>query len=184
MMLRGDFMEIRAKSKFNFKTIRAMSHMATYKKAKPLKRLALKMIISAMLLAFLIVELVFIGPKTIIIIALVANIILLLLEVFNHFVLPKIQYASLGEMKEAENEYIFYDNYVKEYTKAENYNAEADIQYEIFKKVYETGEYLFLYKNNNQVYIVEKSTIENGTVGELRSKLMYYVGNKYYICKY
>ena len=88
------------------------------------------------------------------------------------------------DMKEAENEYIFYDDYVKEYTKAENYNAEADIQYKIFKKVYETGEYLFLYKNNNQVYIVEKSTIENGTVGELRSKLMSCVGDKYYTCKY
>lgn len=87
-------------------------------------------------------------------------------------------------MKDAENEYIFCDNSLKTFTKSETYNGEAEIEYSIFVKVYETSDYFFLYQNNNQVFLVDKSTIEGGRIDDIRNKLSSFVKDKYIVCKY
>ena len=69
-------------------------------------------------------------------------------------------------MKDLENEYIFCDEKLKVFTKSQVYNGEADIEYSLFIKVYETSRYLFLYHTKNQVFIVDKNPIEGGTVGD------------------
>ena len=111
-------------------------------------------------------------------------IILFLLECYLYFLLPKIRYKELAKMKDAENEYIFCDNVLKTFTKSQEYNGEAEIEYSLFVKVYETSKHLFLYQTNNQVFIVDKNTIEGGTVEEIRNKLSAFVTNKYIVCKY
>ena len=102
-------------------------------------------------------------------------IILFLLECYLYFLLPKIRYKALAKMKDAENEYIFCDNVLKTFTKSQEYNGEAEIEYSLFVKVYETTKYLFLYQTNNQVFIVDKNTVEGGTIEEIRNELK----NKY-----
>ena len=87
-------------------------------------------------------------------------------------------------MKDAENEYIFCDNVLKTFTKSQEYNGEAKFEYSLFVKVYETSKYFFMYQTNNQVLIVDKSTIEGGTVEEIRNKLSAFVKDKYILCKY
>ena len=87
-------------------------------------------------------------------------------------------------MQNVENEYIFCDNVLKTFTKSQQYNGEAEIEYSLFVKVYETTRYLFLYQTNNQVFVVNKSTIEGGTIEDIRHKLTAYVKDKYIICKY
>ena len=101
-----------------------------------------------------------------------------------YFGLPNIRYKSLAKMKDAENEYIFCDNSLKTFTKSETYNGEAEIEYSIFVKVYETSDYFFLYQNNNQVFLVDKSTIEGGRIDDIRNKLSSFVKDKYIVCKY
>lgn len=87
-------------------------------------------------------------------------------------------------MKETENEYVFCDDVLRTFTKSQEYNGEAVIECSLFVKVYETSKYFFMYQTNNQVSIVDKSTIEGGTVEEIRNKLSAFVKDKYILCKY
>lgn len=87
-------------------------------------------------------------------------------------------------MQNVENEYMFSDNVLKVFSKSQEYNGEAQIEYSFFVKVYETTKYLFLYETNNQVFVVDKSTIEGGTVEDIRNKLSTFVKDKYITCKY
>ena len=176
-------MEIKAKCKFDFDSIRALTHLSLFKKANPKKRFLTWSIISAILTVVIIFEIIVFSDAMLIELLCVAG-VLFLLECYLYFLLPKIRYKALAKMKDAENEYIFCDNVLKTFTKSQEYNGEAEIEYSLFEKVYETTNYLFLYQTNNQVFIVDKSTIEGGTVEEIRNKLSAFVKNKYIVCKY
>ena len=177
-------MEIRAKSKFDFDSTRALTHLVMFKKADPKKRMIFWTVTYAILFAIIVLEIVFLGQNLGFYVLLGVEIIWLLLMYFWYFIIPKIQYKALAKMKDAENEYIFCDNAIKAFTKSQEYNGEAEIEYSLFVKVYETSKYLFLYQTNNQVFIVDKSTIEDGKVEEIRNKLSAFVKDKYILCKY
>ena len=176
-------MEIKAKCKFDFESTRALTHLSLFKKANPKKRFLTWTIISAILAVIIILEMIIFSDAMLIELLCVA-IILFLLECYLYFLLPKIRYKALAKMKDAENEYVFCDNVLKTFTKHQEYNGEAEIEYSLFVKIYETTKYLFLYQTNNQVFIVDKSTIEGGIIEEIRNKLSSFVKDKYIICKY
>ena len=176
-------MEIKAKCKFDFDSIRALTHLSLFKKANPKKRFLTWSIISAILAVVIIFEMIVFSDAMLIELLCVAG-VLFLLECYLYFLLPKIRYKALAKMKDAENEYIFCDNVLKTFTKSQEYNGKAEIEYSLFVKVYETSRYLFLYQTNNQVFIVDKFSIENGTVEDIRNKLSAFVKDKYIICKY
>ena len=87
-------------------------------------------------------------------------------------------------MKDIENNYLFNDNVLKVSSKSEEYSGEAEIEYSLFTKVYETSAYFFLFQTNNQAFIIDKSTIEGGSADDIRNKLTSFVKDKYFICKY
>ena len=176
-------MEIRAKCKFDFESIRALTHLSLFKKANPKKRFLTWSIISAILVVIIIFEMIVFSDAMLVELLCVV-IILFLLECYLYFLLPKIRYKALAKMKEVENEYIFFDNVLKTFTKSQEYNGEAEIEYSLFVRVYETTKHLFLYQTNNQVFIVDKSTIDGGTIEDVRNKLTAFVKDKYIICKY
>ena len=176
-------MEIRAKCKFDFESIRALIHLSLFKKANPKKRFLTWSIILAILAVIIILEMIIFSDAMLIEWLCVA-IIFFLLACYLFFLLPKIRYKALAKMKDAENEYIFCDNVLKTFTKSTEYHGEAEIEYSLFVKVYETSRHLFLYQTNNQVFIVDKNTIEGGTAEDIRNKLSFYVKDKYIICKY
>ena len=176
-------MEIKAKCKFDFDSIRALTHLSLFKKANPKKRFFTWSIISAILAVVVIFEMIVFSDAMLIELLCVAG-VLFLLESYLYFLLPKIRYKALAKMKNAENEYIFCDNVLKTFTKSQEYNGEAEIEYSLFVKVYETTKYQFLYQTNNQVFIVDKNTVEGGTTDDIKNKLSFYVKDKYIICKY
>ena len=176
-------MEIKAKCKFDFDSIRALTHLSLFKKANPKKRFLTWSIISAILAAVIIFEMIVFSDAMLIELLCVAG-VLFLLECYLYFLLPKIRYKALAKMKDAENEYIFCDNVLKTFTKSKEYNGEAEIEYSLFVKVYETSKYFFMFQTKNQVLLVDKNTIEGGTVEDIRNKLTTYVKDKYIICKY
>ena len=175
-------MEIRAKCKFDFESIRALTHLSLFKKANPKKRLLTWSIISGILAVIIILEMIIFSDAMLIELLCVAVILFLL--GYLYFLLPKIRYKALAKMKAAENEYIFCDNVLKTFTKSQEYNGEAEVEYSLFVKVYETSRHLFLYQTNNQVFIIDKNTIEGGTAEDIRNKLSSFVKDKYVICKY
>lgn len=178
-------MEIRAKCKCDYDSVKALARLAMFKKADPKKRLKFYSIIYAILFVVLILEIIaFDVADTILFVLLGVEITVLLLLWFGYFIVPKMQFKSMAKMKNIENQYIFCDNVLKVFTKSQDYNGEAEIDYSFFVRVYETTKYLFIFQTNNQVFVVDKSTIEGGTAEDIRNKLSSYVKDKYIICKY
>ena len=177
-------MKIQAKCKFDFESIKALTHLSTYRKANPKKAVQLRTILYCALLFIIVAELVAFGSDLILIILIITDILAIALAAFMYFGLPRIRYNYLAKMKSAENDYIFYDDVLKVFTKSEIYNGEAEIAYSLFVKVYETSAYFFLYQTANQVFIIDKSTIEGGSAEDIRNRLSLFVKDKYIICKY
>ena len=84
----------------------------------------------------------------------------------------------------AENDYRFNDDTITIFSKSTDYNGEASMEYTSFVKVYETSKYLFLFQPDNQVFIVEKSTVTGGSAEEIRKKFSSFLKKAYVICKY
>lgn len=179
----GDSMEIKAKCKFDFDSIRALAHVSAFKKADPKKRFLTWSVISAILTLAMVLEMV-IFFDTLLISLLYIVVVLFLLQCHLYFLVPKIQFKALAKMKDTEVKYVFGDNSLKVFTANLEYTSESKMEYSLFVRVYETTKYIFVYKTNNQVHIIDKSTIEGGTAEDIRNKLTPYVKDKYVICKY
>ena len=177
-------MEIKAKCKFDLDSVKALTHLTLYRKGDPKKRVTFWCVNYSILFAIIILEIIAFGANTILLVLLGAGIAMLGFMHFWHFIIPKIQYKSYAKMGNAVNEYIFCDNVLKIFTRSQQCNAEGEIEYSLFVRVYETTKYLFLFNTNKQVLIVDKNTIEGGTAEDIRNKLSAYVKDKYIICKY
>lgn len=176
-------MEIRAKCNFDLEAIKALTHLSVFGKSNPKSKFRVWFIISLVSMAFIIFEMVFFSDIGILWM-LCLTLFILLLECYLYFLLPKIRYKNLAKIKGAENEFVFCDDTLKVFTRCDEYRGEAEMEYSLFPRVYETSKYFFLFQTNNQVYIVDKSTIEGGTAEEIRSKLTANTKCKYIICSY
>jgi len=67
--------------------------------------------------------------------------------------------------------------------RSEEYTGQGEIKYSIIPKVMETPKYIFIYQDLRSVYIIDKSTVTNGTIEDIRAKLAQYVPQKKYIIK-
>lgn len=177
-------MEIRATCKYDLNSVKALNHLSMFKKAEPEKQITFLSVVFAILSAIILLETIIFGMDPVLFILFGINVILDSFIYFCYFFLPKIQYNSLAKMKNGENKYIFGDNTLKIFLISEKYCGEAEIEYSFFVKVYETTKYLFLFQTKNQVFIVDKSTIEDGNVESIRNKLSSFLKDKYIICKY
>lgn len=176
-------MIIRAKSKYDFDSIKALAHLSMFKKADPKKRMRLWVISFVVLFAVVILEMLFFGADMLLIVSLAVAALCFVLICYLYFIYPKIQYKSLRRMQNTENDFLFCDELIKITSKGEEYDGTAEIKYSLLVKVYETLNYFFLFQTNNQVFIVDKSTIEGGTIDEIRNKLCFSV-KKYIMCDY
>ena len=177
-------MEIRAKSKYDFETVKALSHLLFYKKNNPKKSLISIVVLFSIFSAIIIVEIIIFKAYLLLVLALVLNVFFILCNFLIHYIFPKYQYKLLGKMQGVENEYIFCDNILRVYSNGEHYNGEVEIEYSLFVNVYETSEYFFLYQTQNQVYVIDKSTIVGGSAEDIKNKLMPFLKKNYIVCKY
>ncbi|MBR5280655.1 MAG: YcxB family protein [Clostridia bacterium] len=177
-------MEIRAKSKFDLESIRALCHLQFYGKANPKVRMRIKMCCFIALISLIVVELVIFGFARRLLILLGIWLLMILLECLAFFIYPKIQFKAMAKLQNAENQYTFCDDVLKVVTVSDYLQGSEELQYSLFVKVYETSEFIFLFQTKTQVLIVDKSTIENGTEEELHEKLTASVQGKYIVCHY
>lgn len=177
-------MEIRAKCKFDFSSIRALTHLEMFRKANPKKRMFFWLVCYTILLTVAIFELIFLRADMQLYIMLGLSMVFPLLGIYLYFLLPRIRFKAMAQMQGTENEYIFCDNLLKVFTKSAKYNGEAEVEYSLLVRAFETSTYFFLFQTNNQAFLVEKATIEGGTVDDVRNKLSFYLKDKYTICKY
>ena len=177
-------MEIYAKCKFDYESIRALTYASMYRRVKPKTAFVTMMILGSITLGLEVYNGICWGVEYISIISLILAILLVGLSLFMYWGFPKLQYKALGKMKNVENEYIFCDEIIKVSSKSEEYNGEGELKYSMIPKVTETSKYLLIYQSKNQAFLIEKATITNGTIDDIREKLTQYVKKKYIVCRF
>ena len=174
-------MEITAKCVYDLKSVQAMQRLQMFKKADPKKAMILWSSLYGVFVLLLLSMAISGYEKVIMLLALLVAV--WLEACYFYFLFPKQRYKAQGKLKDAENTYTFGENSVHIVSQAEQYTGEAQVEYGLFIKVYETSEYFFVFQTKSQVFLVDKSTIQGGTAEDIRNRLSGAV-KKYVICKY
>ena len=177
-------MEIKAKATYNLEAMKALTHLWMFKKSDPKKHMIMWSVLDFLLLVILIAELIMFGVSLITLVLVGADVFLCLLECYWYFILPKIRYNTLGKLKDATNEYTFYDDMMCGVTKSDEYNGESEIKYTGISKVYETSKYFFIYYTKNQTFIVERNSLAVSDAEKVSGVLKAVLGKNYIVCNY
>ncbi len=176
-------MEIRAKCKYDYETCKAVAHIDAYRKSNPKNTVILRAVfcIALTVLNFAVAaggEL-YMGYTVA-----VAAVLILLIDMFMYFGMPRIQYNSMSKLKDVENSYIFYDDEFFTETVSESFSGQDVMKYSLLEKAFETERFFFIYINKRQTFVVDKATLEGGSAEEIKEKLTSVLGKKYIRCKY
>lgn len=175
-------MEIKASGTLNYDGVKYLFYTSLFNKLNPKTGMALSITVFTLMFALYLAISLLVNIMYLPIAFLWALLILVFCLLI--FFMPKRQYKALSKMQNLQNEYVFCDD--KIYISAENavYKEKTEIKYELIEKTVETKKYIFIYQNMLQALIVNKETITNGTVDDLRRKLVPILGKKYIICNY
>ena len=179
-------MKIKAKCRYDYECVKAATHVNTFKKFNP-KKVSLFMFILLLIDVVLLAMDIFVftdnsSSKTVI--ALISCIMCMVFLYIFYFQMPKNQYRALGKLKNLENKYFFEDDQIIIIGEHDEYKGRTEIPYSMIIKAVETSRYLLLYRTKLQSYIVDKSTFMNGTIDDIRAKLVPQLKTKYIICRY
>ena len=176
-------MEIKASSKYDWETIKEFNKFHNFTKAKALNigLIVLEVVCVLLFLLAAAIDALDFGTIMIYVILLFMNIML----VFVRFVLPKIQYKQNKMLHGVVNEATFKEDEILIEQRGENVNGTTTIKYDAVWRVYEAKEYIYIYVNSRQAYIINKSIIIGGTAADLRMFLIKEIGiSKYKLrCK-
>ena len=177
-------MEIQAKSKYDYETIKALTHATTYRRTAPKLVFVLLMAYSALLLAMIVLLLYIGGGDKGLIMPSFACLLIVISDCFMYWGVPKIQYKALGKLANVENTFLFCDDVIKSTSKNMEYDGEAEIKYSLIPKVVETKKHFFIFQSKREAYVVDKATIADGNMDEIRRKLKSSINGKYIIYRY
>lgn len=177
-------MDITAKCTLDYKSTKASFYALAYRGKDPRKDfVGFNIGCAVMALIAYIVMLVF-DLSDAGFIYLVVFLIAVVMYWLIYFGMPKLYFRALGERKNIVNEYVFCDDHMKVYSKYEGYKGEEEIGYSYIFRVVENSKYLFIFKSKDSIYTVNKSSIADGSIEDLREKLKPFVKDKYVVCKY
>lgn len=176
-------MEVKASGTLDLEGIRALIHLSMFKKNDPKKGIIIIALVFSVLIVLNIAAIcVYYSP--IFFVTMYLLLLLAFINCYKYFIFPKKSYKNLSKMQGTVNEYVFCDSVLKISTKNREHNGEAEYEYSVFVKAYETSRYLFLYQSNNTAFVVDLSTVSGGTVLDIRNKLSSFLHEKYIICNY
>lgn len=177
-------MKINASCVFDLDSTKALIRLGMFQKHDPKKRMIFWGIIYTVLAIVLVLQDVVIGLNGELISYLGILLFAELLVCYSYFLVPRIRYKAMANMKGTVNQYCFLDDSLEVTSNNGSYGGKAELQYTMLVKSMETSKYFFLYQTKNQIYIVDKSTISGGTAEDIRNKLISVLDNKHIICKY
>ena len=172
------FMEIKASSIYDKKTIMALTRQSLSQK-KPLFIIIfalLGLINIVNLYGFLTSE--YYSLSTFIFTLAVTIFLVLYIFIF----LPRLNYKLHKTTTDAINKYVFYDTKLGITSTAQGITGTTEVEYSSLYHAYETKEYLFLYIAKAKAMIVDKSTIEDNGIEQIRTAITSQIGaDKYKI---
>lgn len=178
-------MEITAKSKFDRKTITALTRLGISRKHNPKKHFLLFSFLYGCVFLYVLLMKLWLQEhfhNALPILAFCAGAYTLIL--FGYFVTPRLQYKALGKLQELEQNYTFTENSFSVTSDNPLYQGKSDISYSLLFKVMDTENYLFLYQTKRQVFVVDKSTLNQFEADQLRAWMAPVLGKKYIVCNY
>ncbi len=177
-------MEIKAQGTLNYETVKASLHVTIYKKTKPKKAVALRLLFTALAMAFCIFNMVAFGFSSYMLLSFFAMLLGGFIFIYMYFLLPKIRFKAMGKMQNVTNNYVFTDNAIICSSSTDGYEGKAEVNYSVICKVIETSQYMLIYQTSNNFYVLEKATVSGGSVDDLRRKLFCLLGENYVIYNY
>lgn len=177
-------MEIAASCKFDYDSMRALCHSSLYRIFSPRFAFGLTCGCAAVTAAVSVLGLFLNSSTHHDVTMLVVALILMALNFYLYFGLPRLQYRSLGKLQYTENHYVFLANSLKVTSSSATYHGEGEYAYATFTRVRETSHYLFLFLSQRQVFVVDKATVAGGTVEQIRAALHPFVKYNYTTCKF
>lgn len=177
-------MEIKASSSYDFKTIKTFFLHALFRKINPKKGIIIISLFIILLYVIVILGAVISDtPETFIkVLAYLLGLTIFLF--YFYFRGPKLCYKNMQKLASINNEFIFTDTNLIITSNNDSVSGETNTKYSGLYKVMETDSYLFIYQNKVSAYIVDKSTIEGGTVEDIRKAISSVLGDKYIVCNY
>lgn len=134
--------------------------------------------------AIIVSGLIIFGNSIFLVILLAVFVIVILLQIYMYFGLPKIRYKSVDKFVNLQNNFIFTEKNMIVSSDMGDYSGTTNIEYSILFKVMETSENFFVFIQKQQVFLVDKSTVQGGTIEEVREVIKNALGKQYIICKY
>lgn len=177
-------MEIHASSRYDLKTVAALCRMFRVKKTTPKVHLAMMLVAYGFVAAVCIALGVGRGFDTFVAVLLTVCAVGLCLEVVIYFIFPRIQYRNMAQLRDAENRFVFRETDFCVTTAGASQSAEARISYSALVRVVETKAYLYLFQTKNQTYIVDRATLSDADMSELRRCMAHILEKRYSIYRY
>lgn len=177
-------MEIKAQGTLNYDTVKASLHVTIYKKTKPKKAVILRLLFTALAMAFCIFNMVVFGFSSYMLFSFFAMLLAGFIFIYMYFLLPKIRFKAMGKMQNVTNNYIFTSNAIICSSSTDGYEGKAEVNYSVICKVIETSQYMFVYPTKSNFYVVEKATVSGGSADDLRRMLFSFLGENYVIYNY
>lgn len=91
---------------------------------------------------------------------------------------PKRSFKKAEKSGIVTNTYTFTDDALEMVSKSDSIDSTGSVKYQALIKAVEDNDYIYIYPNNVTAYVVDKSTLEGGTMEELRAHLTSVFGKK------
>ena len=177
-------MEITAVSTYDLKTCKAIQKYTMFGKNSPAKRMLFWGIIYFILL-FAVASLLIADSNDVtswILFILIAAV--LIFFCISYFHTPRARYQALGKLAATQHYYRFRKTEFTVTSETVSGKESRTFQYDSIGRVAETSKYFFIYQLKGGLYVVEKSTVKNGTDEQLKSLLLSGSSAKYIKCRY
>lgn len=177
-------MEIKASSKYDWQTIKTFQRFHNFKATAFKKVLPIIFIVAIVVFLFSFAVSCFLDTVDAELISLlITDILCIFLLWLIYFVLPKVAFNKNKIAKNSDNHFVFRDEIFEVSGATESYRGSSEIKYDALYKICETRDFFYLYINSRQAYIVEKSTVSEELIADLRQHLLNKSGpKKYKIC--
>ena len=176
-------MKIYAETKCDFKTMKAFTYLSAFRTNKPGKKVLLFSVITILLAIILWLEIQLLGANAFFVVTFILVLLILALELYLYFGLPVVRFRAMGNLMGCKHAFRFEDEAFTVMSSDTGYSSECTIGYKNLEKVAETPDYFYIFHSKTQVFIVNKSSMEEGTEGQLRQKLVEYLNGRYKIYK-
>lgn len=175
-------MEITATSKYDWETIKKFNNFHNFKRSGILNALHIIIIVCFLIgLIDIVMSLIFGYFDSETLSRFITLILVTFIMILIYFILPKIMFKKNKVGKDAENRFVFKEETFEIEGGNGNASGKSEIKYSVIHKIYETKEFMYIYINSRQAYVVDKETVSDEAT--LRDLLISEVGLKKYIFK-